>query len=53
MICWPPAAPWRPPSALPEVGGDVPTAACIIELNFLDGRKRIDVPFSAVVSYDS
>jgi adenine phosphoribosyltransferase len=35
------------------VGGDVLAAACIIELAFLDGRKRIDVPFSSVVSYDS
>jgi adenine phosphoribosyltransferase len=35
------------------VGGEVLAAACIIELAFLDGRKRIDVPFSSVVSYDS
>jgi adenine phosphoribosyltransferase len=35
------------------VGGDVAAAACIIELKFLDGRKRIDVPFSSVVSYDA
>jgi adenine phosphoribosyltransferase len=35
------------------VGGDVLAAACIIELAFLDGRKRINVPFSSVVSYDS
>jgi adenine phosphoribosyltransferase len=35
------------------VGGDVLAAACIIELTFLDGRKRINVPFSSVVSYDS
>jgi adenine phosphoribosyltransferase len=35
------------------VGGDVLAAACIIELSFLDGRKKINVPFSSVVSYDS
>jgi adenine phosphoribosyltransferase len=35
------------------VGGDVQAAACIIELAFLEGRKRIDVPFTSVVSYDS
>jgi adenine phosphoribosyltransferase len=35
------------------VGGEVAAAACIIELKFLDGRKRINVPFSSVVSYDS
>ncbi|HWI29563.1 MAG TPA: adenine phosphoribosyltransferase [Stellaceae bacterium] len=36
-----------------SVGGDVLAAACIIELAFLEGRKRIDVPFNSVVSYDS
>jgi adenine phosphoribosyltransferase len=36
-----------------QVGGEVVAAACIIELSFLDGRKNLDVPFSAVVSYDS
>jgi adenine phosphoribosyltransferase len=35
------------------VGADVLAAACIIELAFLDGRRRIDVPFTSVVSYDS
>jgi adenine phosphoribosyltransferase len=35
------------------VGGDVLAAACIIELAFLRGRDRIDVPFLSVVSYDS
>lgn len=34
------------------VGAEVLAAACIIELAFLNGRARIDVPFSAVVSYD-
>jgi len=35
------------------VGGEVAAAACIIELAFLNGRDRLDVPFSSVVSYDS
>ena len=35
------------------VGGEVAAAACIIELQFLGGRQRIDVPFTAMVSYDS
>jgi adenine phosphoribosyltransferase len=35
------------------VGGEVLAAACIIELAFLEGRKRIDVPFTSVVSYES
>ncbi|MGH6991056.1 MAG: adenine phosphoribosyltransferase [Stellaceae bacterium] len=35
------------------VGGEVAAAACIIELAFLDGRARLDVPFTAAVSYDS
>jgi adenine phosphoribosyltransferase len=32
-------------------GADVRGAACIIELAFLEGRKRFDVPFDALVSY--
>lgn len=35
------------------VGGDVTAAACIIELTFLGGRNKLDVPFVSVVSYDS
>ena len=35
------------------VGGEVAAAACIIELQFLGGRQRIDVPFTSMVSYDS
>jgi adenine phosphoribosyltransferase len=35
------------------VGGNVVAAAAIIELAFLKGRARIDVPFTSVVSYDS
>ena len=34
-------------------GGDVVGAACIIELNFLRGRDRIDVPFTSMVAFDS
>jgi len=34
-------------------GGDVVAAGCIIELNFLRGRDRIDVPFTSMVSFDS
>ena len=34
-------------------GGIVAGAACIIELSFLQGRSRLDVPLSAIVSYDS
>jgi len=35
------------------VGGEVVAAACIIELNFLKGRERLDVPFVSMVGYDS
>ena len=35
------------------VGAEVVGAACIIELTFLEGRKRLDVPFDALLSYDS
>lgn len=33
-------------------GGNVVAAAAIIELAFLNGRQRVDVPFTAMVSYD-
>jgi adenine phosphoribosyltransferase len=36
-----------------KVGGDVVAAGCIIELTFLGGRQRLDVPFSSIVAYDS
>jgi len=36
-----------------KVGGDVVASACIIELSFLGGRKKLDVPFSSVLVYDS
>lgn len=38
-------------SLLRKAGGDVRAAACIIELTFLDGRKRVDLPFEALVQY--
>jgi adenine phosphoribosyltransferase len=34
-------------------GGFVAGAGCIIELSFLRGRSRIDVPLAALVAYDS
>ncbi len=34
-------------------GGTVAGAACIIELSFLAGRRRLNVPLAAMVSYDS
>jgi adenine phosphoribosyltransferase len=40
-------------SLLRQVGAMVPAAAALIELTFLGGRSRLDVPFEALVSYDS
>jgi adenine phosphoribosyltransferase len=34
-------------------GGLVAAAACIIELAFLNGRSRLKVPLTSMVSYDS
>lgn len=34
-------------------GGTVAAAVCIIELAFLNGRRRLAVPLTAMVSYDS
>jgi adenine phosphoribosyltransferase len=34
-------------------GGVVVAAGCIIELNFLHGRDRIDVPFTSMIAIDS
>ena len=36
-----------------KVGGDVVGSACIIELSFLEGRKKLDVPFTSMIAYDS
>jgi adenine phosphoribosyltransferase len=38
---------------LNQVGADVRAAACIIELGFLNGRARLDIPVSTLLSYDS
>ncbi|NNG03565.1 MAG: adenine phosphoribosyltransferase [Inquilinus sp.] len=38
---------------LREVGADVRGAACIIELTFLGGRDRVDVPISSLIQYES
>lgn len=37
---------------LRRIGADVIGAGCIIELTFLEGRKRLDVPFSSLVAYN-
>jgi adenine phosphoribosyltransferase len=37
---------------LRQVGAVVPAAAALIELTFLKGRTRLDVPCEALVSYD-
>jgi adenine phosphoribosyltransferase len=36
-----------------QQGGTVAAAACIIELTFLNGRSRLNVPLTAMISYDS
>ena len=40
-------------SLVRQRGGMVTAAACIIELTFLKGRSRIDVPFASMVAYDT
>jgi adenine phosphoribosyltransferase len=37
---------------LRKIGAVVPAAAAMIELTFLNGRSRIDVPCDCLVSYD-
>jgi adenine phosphoribosyltransferase len=34
-------------------GGTVVAGACIIELGFLNGRRRVEVPVTSMVTYDS
>src|SRR4051812_28546388 len=34
-------------------GGDVIGAACLVELVFLKGRAKLDMPFQSLLSYDS
>ena len=36
-----------------QQGGVVAAAACIIELAFLQGRQRIGVPLTSMITYDS
>ncbi|EKE69191.1 adenine phosphoribosyltransferase [Oceanibaculum indicum] len=35
-----------------KVGGQVPAAACIIELTFLNGRDKLDMPITTLAQYD-
>lgn len=35
-----------------KAGADVVGAACIIELSFLNGRDKLDIPCSTLVTYD-
>jgi adenine phosphoribosyltransferase len=35
------------------IGAEVPAAVALIELSFLKGRERLDVPFDSLVRYDS
>jgi len=37
---------------LRQAGAEVPAAACIMELTFLKGRERLDVPVETLVRYD-
>jgi adenine phosphoribosyltransferase len=39
-------------SLLRKMKAEVTGAACIIELSFLKGRERLDVPVTSVVAYD-
>ena len=38
---------------LRAAGAEVPAAAALIELTFLNGRARLDVPFQSLVAYDA
>jgi adenine phosphoribosyltransferase len=38
---------------LERVGAVVPAAACVIELTFLEGRKKLAVPIETLLKYDS
>ncbi|MBT3550937.1 MAG: adenine phosphoribosyltransferase [Rhodospirillaceae bacterium] len=35
-----------------KVGAEVVGGACIIELNFLNGRDKLDIPFTSLIAYD-
>ena len=34
------------------MGAEVPATAALIELTFLNGRRRLGVPFEALLAYD-
>ena len=36
---------------LRQCGGDVRAAACIIELTFLAGRDKLDMPFTSLIEF--
>jgi len=38
---------------LRKVGAEVPLAATLIELSFLNGRSKLDVPCETLISYES
>ncbi len=38
---------------LQQCGAEVSGAACLIELAFLQGRAKLDIPITTLVSYDS
>ena len=40
-------------SLLRQAGAEVPAAAALIELTFLGGRGRLDVPLETLVQYDA
>jgi adenine phosphoribosyltransferase len=37
---------------LRQVGAEVPAAGALIELTFLNGRARLDVPVETLIAYD-
>ncbi|MFX4221013.1 MAG: adenine phosphoribosyltransferase [Thalassobaculum sp.] len=37
---------------LRKVGGEVAGGACIMELTFLNGRDKLDIPFESLLQYD-
>ncbi len=37
---------------LRKVGADVTGGACIMELTFLKGREKLDIPFESLLKYD-
>jgi adenine phosphoribosyltransferase len=37
---------------LRNVGGEVTGGACIMELSFLKGRDKLDIPFESLLQYD-